>query len=119
MNQIAKIFNETFASWNITLPAESLKTRRRGAIHSAGWIINYLFGADEQGEYMDYYAAHRMTNDRHVRIYAGGTVKELEVPLEFISYPPGCTPEEKARIEKEYYETNRRIYAEIKQKGFG
>jgi len=118
VNQIARIFNETFAPWNITLPADALENRRRGMIQSAGWIIHYLFGTDEQGEYMDYYTAHRMTNDRHIRIYAGGTVKELEAPLEFTVYPADCTPEEKARIDKEYFETNRRIYAELKKKWF-
>ena len=42
----------------------------------AGWAISYVFGED----YLDYYAEHRMTNPRHVRIHAEGLCESLEAP---------------------------------------
>lgn len=38
----------------IPLPPEDVKEKRRGKILAAGWAICYLFGTDEQGEYLDY-----------------------------------------------------------------
>lgn len=68
MKEIESRFNDEFSPWDIRLPARDMKLQRRGRILDAGWAIWYLFGTDEKGEYLDYYASHRMTNDRHVRI---------------------------------------------------
>jgi hypothetical protein len=70
MTNIESKFNDSFAHWEIRLPSDAVEHRKRGKIVQAGWAIWYLFGFDEKGEYLDYYASHRMTNDRHVRIYA-------------------------------------------------
>lgn len=77
MKLIADIFVKRFTHWKISLPEEDLKNRRSGHIQNAGWLIQYCFGKDETGEYMDYYAAHRMTDDSHVRIYDDGRVETL------------------------------------------
>jgi len=118
MSEIAKIFSDTFRHWQIVLPNDAVETRQRGEIHTAGWTIQYLFGQDEKGGYLDYYATHRMTNERHVRIYDNGVVVTLEAPLEFMVFPPNCTQEEAERIRREYTEANRQIYAALAQKGF-
>ena len=68
MTNIETVFNEAFAAWDIRLPEETIASKQRGKIVKAGWVIWYLFGSNEHGWYLDYYAAHRMTNDRHVRI---------------------------------------------------
>lgn len=118
MHKISEVFNKTFQSWNLTLPHEALETRQGGSLHGAGWTIKYLFDQDEKGRYLDYYATHRMTNDRHVRIYEHGEVVMLESPLEFMVFPAGSTEDEQEQIRKEYFAENRRIYKELARKGF-
>lgn len=118
MKEIEKIFNKAFATWNITLPPEALETRQRGELHGAGWWIRYLFGHDERGDYLDFYATHRMTNERHKRIYATGEEVTLESPLEFMVFPAGSTEEEQEKIRERYFAENRRIYADLAKKGF-
>ena len=73
MRNIERRFRLGFASWGITLPPEHVREKRRGKIVESGWAIWYLFGSDERGEYLDYYASHRMTDDRHVRTREDGT----------------------------------------------
>ena len=118
MNRIAEVFNQTFAHWQITHPVEAIEAHQRGEIRAAGWTIRYLFGEDENGEYLDYYASHRMTNDRHVRIYANGSVEQLEAIQEFMIFPAGSTKEQEKEIERKYFKENQRIHAALSMKGF-
>ena len=117
MNAIESLFNATFAPWSIYLPPDDVANRRRGKIVKAGWAIWYLFGSDEKGEYLDYYASHRMTNDEHVRLYAGGQ----EVGLPSIQGFRLCSqdPDEDKRLEAEYAAENQRIARLLEEKGFG
>ncbi len=119
MSHIAAEFASYFATWGIELPAADLAARRRGSVSAAGWSIQYLFGADAQGKYLDFYATHRMTNERHLRIYASGTIEYLPTMHEFTVFPAAASPEDKARIEQEYYAHNRAIGALLRAKGFG
>ena len=110
-------FNTSFETWSIELPEEAVKKRQRGKIVKSGWTIWYLFGRDEAGDYFDYYASHRMTNDRHVRLYADGSSKGLD------SYRSmrrvSDDPEEDRRLENEFWEHNERVSRELEPKGFG
>jgi hypothetical protein len=72
MRSIEERFRLAFAPWDIALPPEDVKERRRSKIVDSGWAIWYLFGSDERGGYLDYYASHRMTDDRHVRFREEG-----------------------------------------------
>ncbi len=117
MKSIEGCFNGTFSAWGICLPFENATNRRRGKIVKAGWSIWYLFGSDQKGEYLDYYASHRMTNDRHVRIYANGEEEGLPTIAE---YRLGSQDsEEDKRLEAEYYAENQRIGKMLEEKGFG
>ena len=58
MHQIEQAFTRRFAHWAIALPKTAVTARLRGEIKKAGWSIQYLFGEDERGEYLDYYASH-------------------------------------------------------------
>lgn len=117
MKKIEAQFNETFSHWNIQLPEDAITHRQRGKIVEAGWAIWYLFGSDERGEFLDYYASHRMTSDCHVRIYANGECEWLPSIKEFRL----CSqdPEEDARLDAEYYAENQRISKILQEKGFG
>ena len=117
MNAIESLFNANFAPWSIYLPPDDVANRRHGKIVKAGWAIWYLFGSDEKGEYLDYYASHRMTNDEHVRLYAGGQEEELPSiqGLRLCSQDP----EEDKRLKAKYYAENQRIARLLEEKGFG
>ena len=117
MDKIETLFNATFANWNICLPPEDIALRERGKIVQTGWAILYLFGTDESGEYLDYYASHRMTDDQHVRIYADGRREKLPAIQAFRLVSED--PEEDVRLEAEYYAKNQRIAEMLEAKGFG
>ena len=107
--KIKQRFDAQFAPWGIQLAAETLTPNSRGKIEQAGWVIEYLAGADEKGPYLDYYAAHRMTNDRHVRISADGSVEDLPALGDFSFNGE----------ESEFFERNRQVTAMLRAKGFG
>jgi len=117
MKLVEDQFNSTFARWKILLPSGDVENRHRGKIVKAGWAIWYLFGSDKKGEFLDYYASHRMTNDRHVRIYSSGEMKGLPVIREMRI----CSkdPEEDKRLETKFCAANQRVERLLKKKGFG
>lgn len=117
LGKIKLRFAEAFSLWGISLSEESIVERRRGEIVRAGWAISYLFGCDEKGEYLDYYASHRMTNDRHVRIHADGTSQGLPAILDLRAGSEN--PDEDARLRQEYFAKNRAVAEMLRNKGFG
>ena len=110
MDKIKQVFDEEFGSWDIALPEDDLTARRGGAIHKAGWSINYRFGVEGGAEYIEYFATHRMTNDTLNRIYENGS-REL-VGYCQVFYVAG-DPE----AERNYYAHNRKFYEEVKSRG--
>ena len=117
MRQIQERFKEEFSPWNIELPEEDVRQRRRGKVIEQGWAIWYLFGSDERGEYLDHYASHRMTSDRHIRIWEDGTEEYL--PVVSSMRPASRDPEEDARLATEHFVENRRVSKMLEEKGFG
>lgn len=109
LSHIRSRFARYFAHWGIELPEKAVAQRKRGELFQAGWSVRWLFGSDEKGEYLDFYAVHRMTNDRHERIHENGEVTGLEALSEPL-IPVGK--------EKEYYARNRRVGRMLKAKGF-
>jgi hypothetical protein len=118
MNTIAAIFAKQFSRWGITLPGEGGIVQCQGVIHQQGWTIYFRCGVDEAGDTLDYYATHRMTNDRHVRIHEDGRVEMLDAILDAVVYSEDSTPEQRRQIEEEYYAHNQRVAAELRAKGF-
>lgn len=116
LGKIANTFAQQFAHWKIIIPENDLKDRSNGYIQEAGWLIQYCFGMDETGEYLDYYATHRMTNDRHVRIYADGKKKNLPAlsSMRLVSKDPI----EDKQLKEEYYEHNHKVVELLAEKGF-
>ena len=110
-------FNAEFAQWRIRLPRRDVAQRRPGRILKAGWAIWYLFGADDRGEYLDYYSAHRMCGDDHTRLYADGGSEDLDVIIQFRR--SSFDPVEDARLAAAYFAENQRIAAMLEAKGFG
>lgn len=113
MKLIADIFNKRFSHWKITLPEEDLNTKHSGRIKHAGWIIQYCFGKDKNGEYMDYYATHRMAPDLHVRIYVDGRKKTLPALCGIRRISKDHV--EDKRLEDEYFEYNHKVEMLLKK----
>jgi len=116
MKLITETFNSRFDHWKIILPEEDIENRTSGYIQQAGWLIQYCFDRDDHGDYLDYYAAHRMTDDEHVRIYEDGQVEDLPAlrSMRLVSEDP----EEDKRLEEEYYLENQKIAKMLALKGF-
>ena len=118
MENIESNFASDFQHWNIRLPSDDVEARRPGKLHQAGWTIRYLFGTEGDSEYLDYYATHRMTNDRHVRIYSNGKTESLETPQEFSVFPADADEATRQKITNDYQAHNRAIYQRLQEKGF-
>ena len=117
MNVIADIFAKRFAHWGIILPEGDIKARSGGYIQYAGWLIQYCFGRDEMGlEYLDYYAAHRMTDDSHRRIYEDG--REESLPALSSMYLVSDDPVRAKQLKDDYEERNRKVVELLSEKGF-
>ena len=111
--QLRRRFNRNFAHWEIELPIDALSPGLVWLIVQRGWTIwtRFYVGAEDGREYLDYYATHRMTNDRHVRLYAGGcNVRRLRSQYTAIALPlllmrskgPTYVTVRKVRIERTY-----------------
>jgi hypothetical protein len=117
-NQIAAVFANYFEHWHITLPDDAVQMQLAGKIQLSGWTIQYKFGLGDGGKFLDFYASHRMTNDRHLRIYASGETEGLPALSDMIIYPADASPEQQKKIEQKHARHNKSVMAILKQKGF-
>ncbi len=116
MNRIAQAFRADFANWGLEIPPEALASREPGSIQAAGWLIQFTFGRDSRGEYLDYYASHRMTDDSHVRLYETGRRQRLASIAGM--YVTSSDPGEARRLEAAYLRRNKRVARKLATKGF-
>lgn len=114
---IETYFTRYFQNWKISLPPDAVEARKPGHIFERGWHVGYLWGAENGEEYLEVLAQHRMTDDRHFRVFASGRVEDLPAPATFYSYGPDATEGERARAEREYVEHNRQIHAQLRDLG--
>jgi hypothetical protein len=114
---IEQYFRRYFRNWEIALPPRDVAARTGGHIFERGWHIGYVWGREQGEEYLEVLAQHRMTNDEHFRVFASGRVEDLPAPAEAYIYGPDATEAEKREAEREYVERNRRIYADLRERG--
>ncbi len=88
-----------------------------GSIIKQGWLIQFRFDSDDGGEYLDYYAAHRMTDDSHVRLHADG--REETLPAIETMFLTSEDPAEARRLAEANEERNRAVLQSLEAKGFG
>jgi len=110
LETVKLIFDEQFAAWEITLPADSLDERQGGSMVKHGWAINYQYGTADGIDYLEYFASHRMTNDTLNRIYTVGRE-------ELLGYCQVFFEADNEQAEQDYFEHNREFYAEVKRRG--
>lgn len=116
MDRIKQTFEEQYSEWDLVLPEKNFKNKKAGFIQKNGWLVQYCFGQEDNKEYMDIYAEHRMTNPCHIRIYDNGDIKELShYQIAYaIDKDEKITQKNKAKLE----EHNRKIAEELIEKGF-
>ena len=115
---LENMFNERFAKQGIVLPGDAVSQRARGRIIKAGWCIWFLFGIDDQGEYLDCYSSHRMVlGDEHIRLRTDGSEETLPSICDLRRLSPD--PVEDAQLEKAFFAENQQISEMLKTKGFG
>lgn len=110
---LERAFAKNFSNVAIGLDATSPPL---GELQGHGWLIQYAFGCDEHGDYLDVYASHRMTNDRHVRLRPSGSVDQLPAlsTLMAVLEPSG----DREQTEDAFYARNRAIAGSLIAKGF-
>lgn len=116
--QLRQAFNESFKRWQIELPPDATAPGAVWLIVSASWTVWTLFGAEDGREYLDYYAMHRMTDDRHVRLYANGESEDLPAISGMYVIPQGATKAEQAELKARHYAHNQEVQRILDEKGF-
>jgi hypothetical protein len=124
LGPIQDSFARLMSHFGHRLPEEDVALRRRGRIgdpedgdYGYGDSVYYLFGQDEQGEYLDFYMLHRIAGDQHGRIREDGSIEWLEVVSPF-GPVVSDDPVEYARRQAEDQAEVSRIHALLKAKGF-
>lgn len=116
IDKIRETFSNYFDS-KIQLPEKILQKGYMEDEDNFGWIIQYVFGKDENGETcLDFTAEHRMTNPRHCRIKLNGELIHLESYQEGFSFNSNIAGDEEAKRQA-YYEYNQKIAQLLKDKG--
>ena len=119
-DELRQRFNCVFANWEIELPADAMSSRVVWQIVHRGWTIwtRFDIDADDGREHLDYYAMHRMTNDRHVRLYADGDEEGLPAIVEGYVIPQGATKTEREEERRKYFAHNQAVKKLLDEKGF-
>lgn len=110
-DELRRQFNCYFENWEIELPDEALSPGEVWLIAERGWTIWTRLdkNAEDDLEHLDFYATHRMTNDRHVRFHADGREEGLPSMAEFYIFPQGATEAEKEEVLTKYMEHNQAV----------
>ena len=111
MRKAIEAFEKEFALWGLNLPARDVVDRQGGHLEKHGWTIDYSFGADAFGEYLEYHAQRAVPEEpvieRHARVYANGEKNFVPAPSgepDLGSDPVFITPDPPAKrvtVEKE------------------
>ena len=83
-----------------------------------GWTIWTVLGEEDGREYLDYYAMNRMTDDRHVRLYADGEEAGLSAISGMYATPQNATEAEEAAARAKHFERNQSVEKLLEEKGF-
>jgi len=115
--RIAETFSGYFAKFDIRIEARDVAVGSRREIHKEGWRITFSVLADDGGfPSLEFYATHRMTDDRHVRIWADGHAEGLDAIWSFYGHDPSVPGSQEA-AEEEYLRHNREVARELREAG--
>ena len=118
--QLRQQFNRGFARWGIELPADAMSPGEVWPIVQRGWTIwmKFEIGTEDGRGRLDYYAMHRMTNDRHIRLYGDGEPEYLPSIDSSYSWPADATEAEQEALRAKHDPRNRAIEKMLEAKGF-
>jgi hypothetical protein len=118
--QLRQRFNREFAHWAIELPDDAMSSGVVWLMVQRGWTIWTRFDSDaEEGrKRLDYYAMHRMTNDRHIRLYADGEEEDLPAMAQGYGVPQGATEAQREAARAKYFADNQAVEKLLQEKGF-
>lgn len=114
--EIREIFCKKFKLWNITIEEKDLFLGNRKVVPHREWILHWVMQQDEKGPYVEYYGINGRRGHLHGRIYDNGEEEELEVLREYIAYSPNIEGD-KERSMRAFEEYNKRVMADLKEKG--
>lgn len=115
--RIADAFNRYFDNFNIRVEAGEVRVGSRREIRARGWRIRFRVVPDDAGSpSLEFYATHRMTNDRHVRIWADGYLEHLDAIHGFFGYDPKVSGSEET-AKQEHLKHNRMVAEQLRAAG--
>jgi hypothetical protein len=110
-------FNAYFRKFGIRIPAADVMVGGHGRIAKRGWLIAYRIDPDDAGKpSLEFYATHRMTDDRHLRIRADGDFERLRTIHGGYGYKPEVPGSEEAARDA-YLRHNREVVKELLGRG--
>ncbi len=115
--RIADTFNDYFVNFDIRIDEGDVQVGHRREIRAQGWRILFRVDPDDAGSpSLEFYATHRMTDDRHARIWADGHLEELDAIHESYGYDPKV-PGSRETAEAEYLRHNRKVAEHLRSVG--
>jgi len=83
-----------------------------------GWLLDARLDEVDGRFALEVLEDSRMSGPSHYRVWDDGTREALPTEATGYALPRDCTPEEKQRIEDEYYARNRAIDQQLRDRGF-
>lgn len=115
--RIADAFNSYFRNSSIQVSPSDIRPGARDSIAQRGWGIRYVVGSDDNGDlYLEFYATHRMTNDRHVLISSSGDMEHLDALNSMVFFDPNVGGD-RERASRENIQRNQRVAEDLEAKG--
>ena len=118
--QLRQRFDRNFAHWGIELPVDAMSPGKVWLIVQRGWTIwtRFEINAEDGREHLDYYAMHRMTDDRHGRLYADGEKEDLPAMAGSYATSPDATKAEQEAVRAKFFADNQAVEKLLEEKGF-
>ena len=119
--QIRQRFNRRFAPCGIEeLPIDALPSGKVRLIVQKGWTIwlRFYTNTDDGRNHLDYYAAHRLSDDIHCRMYADGEEESLPAIVCMYAIPKNATEEDVKEARAQHFSRNQEIEKLLEEKGF-
>ena len=115
--RIAEAFNNYFDTFPIRIAVEDIVVGTRRTLRRDGWAITYRVDEDADGRpTLEFYATHRMTNDRHVAISADGQVNHQDSIREMVIFDPKTPSSQQAAVQ-EFQTHNQAIAKQLQDHG--
>jgi hypothetical protein len=115
--RIVNGFNMYFRKFGIRIPPADVTVGGHGRIAKRGWLIAYRIDPDDAGQpSLEFYATHRMTDDRHLCIRPDGNFERLRTIRSGYGYRPEV-PGSRGAARDAHLRHNREVAKELLGRG--